>query len=260
MRTVGLFVGGLGLLSVFVGLIGYVVVPALRGTAAAADRGAHRMILATTLLAVLAANVLPLLLLRGRPEFGLRTTDGFLIAAVSTEAALLLLAWVRAAQPGVLSLRALGAPRGVPRVLGWGLLGGVLLFGLSAVVQVVLQRFGVVQTQMEGYAWMRALAPHQFLLIVLAGAVLAPIAEETFFRGYVFASYRVRYGPLVAAVLSALLFGALHLNVQAFVPIFCMGLLLAWLYQRTESLLPGIIAHGLNNALAFAALYYFGMQ
>ena len=54
---------------------------------------------------------------------------------------------------------------------------------------------------------------------------------------------------------AAILLGLLALLISRL-----MGLLLALLYQRTGSLIPGIIAHGMNNALAFMALYYFGMQ
>src|SRR4051812_4692727 len=82
LRTVGLIVGGLGAVSLFVGLVGYVVVPALRGTAPASDRGSHRMILATTGLAILVSNLVAVLLLGEHPEAGLRTLRGFLIAAV----------------------------------------------------------------------------------------------------------------------------------------------------------------------------------
>jgi membrane protease YdiL (CAAX protease family) len=73
----------------------------------------------------------------------------------------------------------------------------------------------------------------------------------------VYQSYKRRYRPLVAALISSVLFASLHINLQAFVPILLMGLLLAWLYQRTGSLLPGTLAHGLNNAVVFSAFYLF---
>ena len=90
----------------------------------------------------------------------------------------------------------------------------------------------------------------------LAAAVLAPIAEEIYFRGYVFRAYVAQKGPLQAYLFSSVLFAVVHLNWQAFVPIFVVGLFLGFLYQRTGSVLPGIIAHAFNNAVAFTVLYF----
>ena len=54
---------------------------------------------------------------------------------------------------------------------------------------------------------------------------------------------------------SAVLFGAIHLNLAAIVPIVVMALGLAFLYDRSGSVVPGIVAHGFNNAVAITLLY-----
>jgi len=267
LRGVGLVPLALGLVGVIalsVGLVGYVVVPPLRRDAREAGFGSHRVILATIAVAILASSVIPLalllLLLPGRPKLGTLTLPGFLIATVSTDVALLGLAYVRAVRPGLLGLAALGWGRiSAERLASAGLLGGVALFGLSAATQLLLRPFGIHQDQLDSFLWIRGLPPAEFAVIVVAGAVAAPIAEELFFRGFVYQSYARRYPPLVAAVLSAVLFALLHVNLAAFLPIFVMGLFLAWLFQRTGSLVPGMVAHGLNNAIAFTLLYLVGM-
>ena len=87
-----------------------------------------------------------------------------------------------------------------------------------------------------------------FALVVVWG----PLAEEIFFRGFMFPGFRSRMGLGVAAIASSLLFSLSHLDPRVMVPIFLTGLLLAWLYHRTGSIWPPFIAHALQNALAFS--------
>ena len=88
-----------------------------------------------------------------------------------------------------------------------------------------------------------------FIGVVIA----APLAEETFFRGFVFTGLRQRYGWQRAALISSGLFALFHLDPIVLIPIFILGYLLAYCYQRTDSIWPSIILHASNNALAFGA-------
>lgn len=85
--------------------------------------------------------------------------------------------------------------------------------------------------------------------------VIAPVAEELLFRGYIFTALRGWAGVWGAAALTGLLFGAIHLDpnrpVGFLVPLAVFGFVLCLLYQRTGSLLPCIALHSINNALAF---------
>jgi uncharacterized protein len=93
--------------------------------------------------------------------------------------------------------------------------------------------------------------PVQILLIVIA----APISEEVCFRGMLFGGLRERWPCLVAALLSAAIFGALHAvtGLSAVPPLIAFGVVLALLYEKTGSIVPGIILHMLNNSVALAA-------
>jgi membrane protease YdiL (CAAX protease family) len=91
--------------------------------------------------------------------------------------------------------------------------------------------------------------------------VLAPIAEELFFRGFCFTALRRALGMLPAAVLTGIIFGAIHLggtDVEFIVPLMVFGFLLCLLYVWTESLLPCIVLHALNNALALGVSQDWG--
>jgi membrane protease YdiL (CAAX protease family) len=91
-------------------------------------------------------------------------------------------------------------------------------------------------------------------------ALWTPLAEEVFFRGFVFAGLVSYLGTTGAAVTSALIFSIFHLNPGLIVPVFVTGLLLAWLYHRTDSLWASFLAHAGQNALALAVTIYGARQ
>jgi CAAX protease family protein len=94
--------------------------------------------------------------------------------------------------------------------------------------------------------------------------VVAPISEEFFFRGFVFGSLRSYIGVWGAAIVTGVLFGAVHLagpTPAVLGPLLAMlGFALCMLYWRTGSLLPGIALHSLNNAVAFGSLVSWSWQ
>jgi membrane protease YdiL (CAAX protease family) len=94
------------------------------------------------------------------------------------------------------------------------------------------------------------------LVLPLAGVatvLVAPLAEETFFRGFVFGGLR-RYGFLWAALISGLLFSAAHVSLGGLIPLALVGMLFAWSYSRTGSLWTPIYAHFFFNLVSFVAL------
>jgi membrane protease YdiL (CAAX protease family) len=83
---------------------------------------------------------------------------------------------------------------------------------------------------------------------------MAPVAEELFFRGFLFGGLRGRLTFWPAALISGVFFGAIHLlggSLIAVVLLSVFGVLLAWLYERTGSLGPPILMHAIQNAIAF---------
>jgi membrane protease YdiL (CAAX protease family) len=93
-----------------------------------------------------------------------------------------------------------------------------------------------------------------FFLIVIA----APVAEEIFFRGFMFAGIRSHGSFLVAALVSSGIWGLFHFTGEGSWPVVLQlslfGVILAAVYERTGSIRPCIALHMLNNAIAFAVL------
>ena len=92
------------------------------------------------------------------------------------------------------------------------------------------------------------------VLGALLTCAIAPICEELFFRGFLFGGLR-KHGLIVATLVSGLCFGAAHVAsapIGFIVPLACLGVILALLYERTGSLYPSMGLHALNNSIAFA--------
>ncbi|NQU26012.1 MAG: CPBP family intramembrane metalloprotease [Candidatus Nealsonbacteria bacterium] len=85
------------------------------------------------------------------------------------------------------------------------------------------------------------------LAMAIVLVVVAPLTEELLFRGLILRGFLKRYGTVPAVLLSTLLFALVHLNPYQFASAITMGIFLAWLFVRTRSLWPCIIAHALFN-------------
>ena len=89
------------------------------------------------------------------------------------------------------------------------------------------------------------------LLFYITLGVLAPLCEEALFRGFLYTYFRRFFGVLPATIMSASLFSVAHLDPGGLLPLFCLGSVFAISLEKTKSLLPAIIAHGLWNSSTF---------
>jgi membrane protease YdiL (CAAX protease family) len=87
-------------------------------------------------------------------------------------------------------------------------------------------------------------------VILLAFLLVAPVAEETFFRGVVFNAWEREHGAWMAVVGSAALFAVIHTSLFALVPIFALGLALALVYRSSRSLVATMAMHAGFNAIS----------
>ncbi len=97
--------------------------------------------------------------------------------------------------------------------------------------------------------------PSGLAIALLVAGIVAPVAEELFFRGFLFAGLRDRWGLPIGIALSSALFSVVHFVPGVMLPIAFMGALFAWLYQATDSLWPPILLHALYNGLAVIGMY-----
>ena len=138
--------------------------------------------------------------------------------------------------------------------LGWSAVAMVAFLVLAATYTAVFQPEGE-QTVAED------LGADESTLALIAGAfvviVIAPIAEEFFFRGFFYRALRSRFRVFWAALIDGVVFGAIHFtgpDTLPLLPVLAMlGFVFCLLYERTGSLFTVIGLHALNNSIAYAA-------
>jgi uncharacterized protein len=93
--------------------------------------------------------------------------------------------------------------------------------------------------------------------------VVAPFCEEFLFRGFIYGALRNWRGPVVAALLTGVLFGAVHVGSAPgvdLVPLGVFGVMLCAIRQYTGSLYPGVALHSLNNSVALVSTAGWGVS
>jgi membrane protease YdiL (CAAX protease family) len=91
------------------------------------------------------------------------------------------------------------------------------------------------------------MAQSNWLLFLLPVVVVAPVAEELFFRGLLLRGYLARYSVTTAVWATAVVFAVFHLNPWQAVVALPLGVAYAWLVLHTGSVLPGMLSHAMVN-------------
>ncbi len=127
-----------------------------------------------------------------------------------------------------------------PTILLWGI---VMLLSMVVVIEPLISL--LPETTM---------GTGRGVYMVVAVCAVAPIFEELICRGVILESVRSKRGAWAACVISALIFGVIHISPQSMLNAFVIGLLLGFLYLRTNSIFAPIIIHSVNNLLSYLLL------
>jgi hypothetical protein len=101
----------------------------------------------------------------------------------------------------------------------------------------------------DGFSWTIVVG------MILIGGILAPLAEEVIFRGLLYGWLRRFMGLLPATFLSAAIFGLVHGMLPVIAAAFVVGLVLAYIYERTGSLWAPTIVHATQNCVAMTIMF-----
>jgi membrane protease YdiL (CAAX protease family) len=181
---------------------------------------------------------------------GTLSTLGNVLSQIATALGFLLVPMALAAMRGAKN------PREIFQRLGLRSFdrGALKWMGLTVVLYLAFNIFYsavITEPHQQDIAKGFGAIPVQILLIVIA----APVTEEVCFRGMLFGGLREKLPRIAAALICGLIFGALHAltGVSAVPPLIVFGFLLALLYEKTGSIVPGILLHMLNNIVALAS-------
>ena len=160
--------------------------------------------------------------------------------------------WIRYISKG--SLRALGVPVSPWRDIGIGIVAGGVLITAGALTLLLVRELVTAVTGETPAQPEQLVACVRGTALAFMGPVVvlvAPAGEEMFFRGFLYKGLRRRLPVWGAALISAVVFGAVHVYPLLIPALFVVGVGLALLYERRQSLLAPIAAHATFNVVGF---------
>ena len=137
-----------------------------------------------------------------------------------------------------------------------GLVVYLILSGLLMLIAgALVPSFNANQQQATGFAGLGQ--QYELILAFITLVVIAPVAEEILFRGYLFNKLR-KYVPVWAAILAtSILFGFIHGAWNLAIDTFALSVVLCWLRLNTGSLWASMLLHMTKNAIAFFILFVY---
>lgn len=153
--------------------------------------------------------------------------------------------------------RALGYGRPDGRWMTIALVLGFFCIPLMAIVNTIVQALlGINEPNPQfdfvvpdGFSWVGMVS-----MLLLAG-MLGPLTEEMLFRGVLFHWLRNRWAFLPAALASSLIFGIVHVEIPIITATFVLGLICAWIYERSGSIWTAVVVHAVNNIAGVLVFY-----
>lgn len=144
------------------------------------------------------------------------------------------------------------------------LIGTALIYGAGFVGGIISLIFGM-PSQSQNQQLVETLAMAHPLMMIATSVILAPVFEEIFFRGMIF-TWAYELHPKFAHVLSAFLFGFVHVMnavlsgnavemLQIFAYVF-MGGALSYLYEKRNNIFVPILSHSLNNFISLILMFF----
>ncbi|MCF3944789.1 CPBP family intramembrane glutamic endopeptidase [Oceanobacillus alkalisoli] len=91
-----------------------------------------------------------------------------------------------------------------------------------------------------------------FMLAIafISAAIISPIYEEIFYRGFIYRWLRTRIGLVGAILLSSIIFTVVHIPTYNAMPVnFLAGIIFAYAYERSGSIWPAVLIHGITNGV-----------
>jgi membrane protease YdiL (CAAX protease family) len=132
------------------------------------------------------------------------------------------------------------------------IIGILLILCLNVLLDPLTSLAPVNETLLNLYEGMKSQPIPFFVMAVIA----APLLEELMFRGIILDGYLKNYKPWHAILVSAFLFGLIHGNLAQGIGAFALGALFGWIYWKTQSIVPVVLLHFVNNGIAFIGTQY----
>lgn len=146
---------------------------------------------------------------------------------------------------------------------------GVFALGVNLLLGQVLNLLPLPEPYSPAAQFAKGLSGLMFAAFFVLSVIIAPYCEEIVYRGFLFNAGRSAFrqgwlatifrseqsATIAAMVVSSAVFAAVHFTPSAFPELFAGGMVLAWIYRRSGTVITPIICHALNNLIVTAMLY-----
>lgn len=143
-------------------------------------------------------------------------------------------------------------------VLGRSLLALAAAYPVLLLVQAMV--YGVAGTDVQPQEVVRFLqeasTPRDRIAVMVMAVVVAPVAEEVIFRGYLYPVGKRYLGPFLSLAVTGILFAILHGHAASVPALFTLAVCLGLAYEKTGSLLVPMIMHAVFNAVSIAGIMF----
>lgn len=149
-------------------------------------------------------------------------------------------------------------PERSPLHLAWQIPAVMTGGALASAAVLLLLGLGEVSAGSEGVAYLATAGPVGIVLGLVIVALLVPLAEEVVFRGIVLPAVRARLPAATGIPLAGAVFAVVHFLPPALPYLLVVGISLCAMAQWYRSIVPGVVLHGVNNAVVFVGVLTAG--
>ena len=135
----------------------------------------------------------------------------------------------------------------IGKTIWYTFLSLILIFIVSFLYVFILQRVFGIDAPGSKIDELVASGNVSGNILIVVTAVIAPLCEEVYFRGFLYPAFRKSFGVVIGIFLSSIVFAAAHLDLYSFFPIMIIGWILAFMYEKTRSIFTVIFLHSIYN-------------
>lgn len=127
----------------------------------------------------------------------------------------------------------------------------IILVVVSVGLVIGMDLFGIGTENSKTESLQTNITLWNFIIAFVSASIVSPIYEEIFYRGFLYRFFSSRYGILSGMLISSSIFTLVHIPTFNTMPVnFVSGLIFAWVFHKTGSVVPSILIHGVFNGIA----------
>ena len=141
------------------------------------------------------------------------------------------------------------------KTIWYSFLALLVIFGINFAYVFVVTNFFKIAPPENKIAELIVNKNISSIILLVVVSLIAPVCEEIFFRGFIFQAFKKSWGVFAGLFISSLLFSAAHLELYNIIPLFAIGWVLAYIFNKTKSLFPVIFLHAVYNLLMILVMF-----